>query len=79
MVTSGLGQQRPSESSHAGRPVKFEITEQTRQAIDEHLSTAPQKPGGFLFPGKRSDRHLSTRQYARLFAEPYNAAGAPAL
>jgi integrase len=53
-----------------GRPVKFEITEQTRQAIDEYLATAAKVPGDFLFGG-RSDKlcHLSTRQYARLVSE----------
>ena len=52
-----------------GRPVKFEITEQTRQAIDEYLSTYRKKPGDFLFTGRRdSDHCLTTRQYARLLS-----------
>jgi integrase len=52
-----------------GRPVRFEITEQTRQAIDDYLL---QRGGGFspyLFPGCGPGGHLSTRQYARLLAE----------
>ena len=28
-----------------GRPVRFELTEQTRQAIDEHLRIAGRRPG----------------------------------
>ena len=53
-----------------GRPVKFEITEQTRQAIDAYLKTNLKKPGDFLFTGRRSqDRCLTTRQYARLLSE----------
>jgi integrase len=53
-----------------GRPVKFEITEQTRQAIDAHLKTNRKKPGDFLFTGRRGqDRCLTTRQYARLLSE----------
>ncbi len=48
-----------------GRPVKFEITEQTRSAIDDYLKT--RELNEFLFPGGRSREHcLTTRQYARL-------------
>lgn len=32
-----------------GRPVRFELTEQTRQAIDEYLRVTGRKPGEFLF------------------------------
>ena len=53
-----------------GLPVRFEITEQTRQAIDEHLAVIRRRPGDFLFHGRRGkDRCLSTRQYARLLSE----------
>ena len=36
-----------------GLPVRFEITEQTRQAIDNHLATR-KHPGDFLFQGRRA-------------------------
>jgi integrase len=50
-----------------GQPVRFELTEQTRQAIDEYVRTAGRKPDDFLFPSRRNrDRSISTRQYARL-------------
>jgi len=52
-----------------GRPVRFEITEQTRQAIDDHLSATRSDPSDYLFHGRRHDRHLTTRQYARLLPE----------
>ncbi len=53
-----------------GRPVKFEITEQTRQAIDLYLKTADKGPGEYLFSGRRGkDRSLTTRQYARLVSQ----------
>jgi integrase len=53
-----------------GRPVKFEITEQTRQAIDGYLKIASGGPGEFLFPGRKGkDFSLTTRQYARLVSE----------
>jgi integrase len=54
----------------SGRPVRFEITEQTRQAIDNHLRAARNTPGNFLFTGRRrKECCLSTRQYARLVSE----------
>ena len=56
--------------SKTGRPVKFEITDQTRQAIDDHLRISGKKPGEFLFTGRRlRNRCISTRQYARLLSE----------
>src|SRR5690349_10893262 len=48
-----------------GRPVKFELTEATREAIDDYLRTTGKKPGDRLFTGRRGpDRSLTTRQYA---------------
>jgi integrase len=50
-----------------GRPVKFELTDQTRQAIDEYVKAAGKKPGDFLFTGRRGFGHcMTTRQYGRL-------------
>jgi integrase len=50
-----------------GRPVKFELTEQTREAVDAYLKATGRPPAQFLFPGRKGvDRHLTTRQYARL-------------
>ncbi len=53
-----------------GRPVKFEISEQTRQSIDDYLETKNKVPGDYLFTGHRGeDRCLTTRQYARLVSD----------
>jgi integrase len=49
-----------------GRPVRFELTEQMRQAIDEYLRITHRKAGDFLFAGRDDGRGLTTRQYARL-------------
>jgi integrase len=50
-----------------GRPVKFELTDQTREAVDDYLRAAGKKAGEFLFARSgRSDRGMTTRQYARL-------------
>ncbi len=50
-----------------GRSVKFEITEQTRQAVDAYLKANRKKPGDFSVTGRRV-RCLTTRQYARLLS-----------
>ncbi|MDH3234914.1 MAG: tyrosine-type recombinase/integrase [Alphaproteobacteria bacterium] len=53
-----------------GRPVKFEITEQARQSIDDYLMATGKKPGDYLFTGRRGkERYLTTRQFARLLSE----------
>jgi len=53
-----------------GRPVRFELTEQTRQAVDDYIRTAAKKPGEFLFTARRGqEHHMTTRQYARLLSE----------
>ena len=52
-----------------GRPVRFEITEQTRQAIDDYLLQRAGGSGPYLFPGRGLAGHRTTRQYARLLAE----------
>jgi integrase len=49
-----------------GRPVRFELTDQTRLAIDDYLRTTGRKSGEFLFAGRGGKGGLTTRQYARL-------------
>jgi len=51
-----------------GRPVRFEVTEQTRQAIDVYLSQRRGTSNPYVFPGRGPAGHLTTRQYARLLA-----------
>ncbi len=48
-----------------GRPVRFELTEQTRLSIDDYIRLAGKKPGEFLFAGGRLGSSMTTRQYAR--------------
>ncbi len=53
-----------------GRPVRFELTDQTRQAINAYIAEAGKKPGDYLFTGRRGPGEcLTTRQYARLVSE----------
>ncbi len=49
------------------RPVQFEITERTREAVTAWIAAAHLKPEQFLFPSRVSESpHLSTRQYSRI-------------
>jgi len=49
-----------------GQPVRFEVTEHTREAVDDYIRATGKKSGEFLFGGRRSlGRCLTTRQYAR--------------
>src|SRR6202165_1906178 len=43
-----------------GRPVRFELTEQTRQAADEYIRTASKKSGEFMFTACRDPKHRMT-------------------
>jgi integrase len=53
-----------------GRPVRFELSEQTRQAVDDYLKATSRRPGEFLFTGHRGpSRCMTTRQYARLVSD----------
>jgi hypothetical protein len=49
------------------RPVQFEITEQTRDAVADWVKEAHLKPEQYLFPSRVTESpHLSTRQYSRI-------------
>jgi integrase len=53
-----------------GRPVRFELTEPTRQSLDDYLRNNNRQASDYLFPGGRDlCRPLTTRQYARLVAK----------
>jgi len=50
-----------------GRPVQFEITESTRDAISDWVAHSGSTGSDFLFPSRvSSSPHISTRQYARI-------------
>ena len=50
-----------------GRPVPFEITDTTREALTAWLKLRGARDDDWLFPSRsRPGEHLSTRQYARL-------------
>ena len=59
-----------------GRPVQFEITEQTRASIRDWPSKVELRNGRYLFPSRfRAQPHLSTRQYARIVHAWVESAG----
>jgi integrase len=59
-----------------GRPVRFELSEQTRQAVDDYLKATGKRPGEFLFTGRRGAGNcMTTRQYARLVSEWIGSVG----
>ena len=50
-----------------GRPVQFEITENTQKSIHDLLSQSNPTPDDYLFRSRiKQSAHLSTRQYARI-------------
>jgi integrase len=58
------------------RPVQFEITEQTRTALEAWMQQAHLQSDNFLCPSRlRISNHLSTRQYARIVKAWVTAVG----
>ncbi len=50
-----------------GSPVRFELTEQTRDAVHAWITAKGLAAGDYLFPSRlRQSPHISTRQYARM-------------
>ena len=53
-----------------GRPVPFEITDASRDALSVWLALRGKRADDWLFPSRsRAGDHLTTRQYARLVGE----------
>jgi integrase len=50
-----------------GRPVQFEITEQTRASLQDWLNARPADRGPYVFPSRVYNQpHVTARQYARV-------------
>ncbi|CAN1562783.1 XerD Site-specific recombinase XerD [Caulobacteraceae bacterium] len=53
-----------------GRPVPFELTDASRDALSAWLALRGERADDWLFPSRsRPGDHITTRQYARLVAE----------
>jgi integrase len=77
LVVGGSVRDRVSiVQSKTGRPVQFEVSENTRRSVLGWV-TSPKMIGcGFLFPSRfHGSPHLSTRQYARLVRDWVSAIG----
>ena len=58
------------------RPVQFELTEPTRNAVTAWIDKAHLKPEQYLFPSRLGKSpHVSTRQYARIVHQWVAAVG----
>src|SRR3546814_12737161 len=55
------GQRATVQQRKTGRPVRFEITEQTRDAVDAYLASTKRQSGLWLIPGRRGNT-LTPRQ-----------------
>jgi integrase len=58
-----------------GRPVRFELTEPTRQALDDYLGRGRKNPSDFLFSGRLLEQSMTPRQYARLVSDWFVGVG----
>jgi integrase len=70
VAPSGYAMDRATiRQKKTGRPVRFELTDQTRSAVDDYLRMTGRRSGQFLFAGRGDTFGLTTRQYARLVHE----------
>ncbi len=58
-----------------GRPVRFELSEQTRQAVDDYLGCQQAAWRVLVHGSSRSNPSITTRQYARLVSEWIGSVG----
>ena len=76
VAPSGYAMDRATiRQKKTGRPVRFELTDQTRLAVDDYLRMTGRRSGQFLFAGRGDTFGLTTRQYARLVHEWVAAIG----
>lgn len=68
VFVSGRVKERASMTqSKTGKPVKFEVTETTRQSLERWIADPEMFGVEFLWPSRlHGSPHLSTRQYARI-------------
>lgn len=61
-----------------GAKVQFEVTEQSREAVKAWVAKGNLDQSDWLFPSRNGrDKHLTTRQYARLVGEWIEGIGLP--
>jgi integrase len=63
VAPSGYAMDRATiRQKKTGRPVRFELTDQTRSAVDDYLRLTGRKSGQHLFAGRGEASGLTTRQ-----------------
>lgn len=69
VFVAGRAKDRASVTqSKTRKPVRFEITETTRQSLERWITDPEMIGSEYLWPSRLHDsEHLSTRQYARIF------------
>jgi integrase len=77
LVVGGSVRERVSViQSKTGRPVQFEVSENTRKSVLKWVDSPAMRGCEFLFTSRfQAFHHLSTRQYARLVREWVSAIG----
>jgi integrase len=77
IAVGGHVRDRASIVQHkTGRPVQFEITEQTRASVQDWLNVRPTDRGPYVFPSRVHDQpHVTARQYARIVHSWIEGAG----
>lgn len=66
-VAGNLKERAVIVQKKTGRPVQFELTEQTREAVHGWITEKGLLDSQYLFPSRlHGSQHLSTRQYARI-------------
>lgn len=71
VFAAGHAEERTSViQSKTSKPVRFKITETTRQSLDKWIADPEITESEFLWPTRlHASPHLSTRQYARIMGE----------
>src|SRR5262245_41180428 len=65
---------RTGRQRKTGRTVKFELTEETRQAIEDYLRASGKKLGEFPFASRRQGSHYMTTRTSGPINRPKSSA-----
>jgi Phage integrase family len=71
VATHGLTVDRATvRQKKTSNPIRFELSEQTREVVNSYIQAANKKPSEFLFASRHGrDSCMTTRQYARLVSQ----------
>lgn len=76
VAPNGYALERATVRQKTGRPVRFELTDQTRLAVDEYLRLTGLRPSELLFPGRRdASRGMTTHSTPGSFESGWQASG----